>query len=50
MLDPSRRKMRQIEERLVAQLKAGGVTVLPGSDTGASNQNLYPGPAFMQNS
>jgi imidazolonepropionase-like amidohydrolase len=35
--------MRQIEERLVAQLKAGGVTVLPGSDTGASNQNLYPG-------
>lgn len=43
ILDPIRRKMRQIEERLVVQLKAGGVTVLPGSDTGASNQNLYPG-------
>jgi imidazolonepropionase-like amidohydrolase len=43
ILDPVRRKMRRIEERLVAQAKAAGVTVLPGSDTGAGNQNLYPG-------
>ncbi len=43
VLDPLRRKAKQIDARVTSELKAGGVTILAGSDTGASNQNLYPG-------
>ena len=46
ILDPLRRKAKQIDARLTGELKAGGVTILAGSDTGASNQNLYPGSSL----